>query len=154
MTEEVKKEYTLAEKLQFKLPYKWKIQSVTKDKTKASCVAYIDARDVADLLDRAVGVLGWKDEYKFEGNQWLCGISLKADNEWVTKWDTGVSGDIESEKSVISDAFKRAAVKWGIGRFLYDLEIKWVSYNAEKKRPLDDKGNIIYNLTDYFNKTK
>ena len=34
-----------------KLPYKWKIQSFNKDKTKASCVAYIDSRDAQNLLD-------------------------------------------------------------------------------------------------------
>lgn len=154
MTEEVKKEYSIKDKLQYKLPYKWKIQSFNKDKTKASCVAYIDARDVADLLDRAIGVENWKDEYKFEGNQWLCGISLKFNDEWVTKWDTGIAGDIEKEKSVVSDAFKRAAVKWGVGRFLYDLEIKWVNYDPQKRRPIDEAGKVIYNLTEYLSLPK
>jgi hypothetical protein len=34
--------------------------------------------------------------------------------------------DVEAEKGAISDAFKRAAVKWGIGRYLYDLDSPWV----------------------------
>jgi hypothetical protein len=34
--------------------------------------------------------------------------------------------DVEEEKGAISDAFKRAAVKWGIGRYLYDMPTPWV----------------------------
>jgi hypothetical protein len=36
------------------LPYKWKVQAWNKDKTKALCVAYIDARDAMRLLDSVV----------------------------------------------------------------------------------------------------
>lgn len=145
---EKKKDYTIQEKLKFEIPYKWKIQSFNGNQTKASCVAYIDARDVMDLLDRAVGYENWKDEYRFEGGQWLCGISIKLKDEWITKWDTGVAGDFEVEKAVISDAFKRAGVKWGIGRFLYDLEIKLV--DVANKKPVDPNGKRIFNLTEYF----
>lgn len=148
-----KKEYTLEEKLQYKIPYKWKIQSYNRDKTKASCVAYVDARDVADLLDRAIGSENWKDEYQYIGNQWLCGLSIRTKNgDWVTKWDTGVAGEFEAEKSAISDAFKRAAVKWGVGRFLYDLKIQWV--DIKDKKPVDPNGKRIYDLTEYFKPKK
>lgn len=152
-----KKEYTTEEKLKFPIPYKWKIQTVSKTKPKAQCVAYIDARDVMDLLDKAVGFENWKDEYRYENGQWLCGLSIKINEEWVTKWDTGVAGNFEAEKSAISDAFKRAGVKWGIGRFLYDLEFKWVDTNEPNKgnnhpypvRP--DNKERIWDLTKYLN---
>lgn len=164
---ETKKEYTIEEKLKYPIPYKWKVQSFAKyvnpnDPTKylspkqggvptaGSCVAYIDARDVMDLLDKAVGYENWKDEYQYTNNQWLCGLSIRTKNgEWVTKWDTGVAGNMEAEKSAISDAFKRAAVKWGVGRFLYDLEIKWVK--IKDKKPVDDNGQVIWDLTKHFN---
>lgn len=134
------------------IPYKWKIQSFNADKTKGSCVAYIDARDVMDLLDKVVGGANWKDEYRYENNQWLCGLSIKIEGEWVTKWDTGTAGDFEAEKSAISDSFKRAGVKWGIGRFLYDLEIKWIECtpNGKSAYPVDDKGKRIWDLTKHF----
>jgi hypothetical protein len=151
MTE--KKEYTLEEKLKFPIPHKWKVQTVSKTKPKGQCVAYIDARDVMDLLDRAVGFQNWKDEYQYVNNQWLCGISIKnEEGEWVTKWDTGTAGNMEAEKSAISDAFKRAAVKWGVGRFLYDLEMKWIDMDKPGKgaKPVDKNGNIIWDLTKYF----
>lgn len=146
-----KKTYTIEEKLKFPIPYKWKIQSYNYDKTKASCVAYIDARDVMDLLDKAVGFDNWEDQYKYENNQWLCGITIHFENGISrTKWDTGVAGNMEAEKAAISDAFKRAAVKWGIGRFLYDLKIQWV--DIVDKKPVDPNGNRIYDLTEYLKK--
>jgi hypothetical protein len=43
-------------------------------------------------------------------------------NEWVTKEDGAEQTDLESFKGGLSSAIKRAAVVWGIGRYLYDLE--------------------------------
>lgn len=153
MTEQ--KVYSIEEKLKFKIPYKWKIQTVSKTKPKAQCVAYIDARDVMDLLDKAVGYENWKDEYLYVNNQWLCGLSIRTENgEWVTKWDTGTSGNFEAEKSAISDSFKRAAVKWGIGRFLYDLDFEWVDTNkpGQGAYPVfPHNQERIWDLTEYIN---
>lgn len=136
--------------LKKQIPFRWKVQSYNSTKTKGSCVAYIDARDVMDLLDEVIGQENWKDEYIFIGNQWLCGISIYfEDKGWVTKWDTGVSGNTEIEKSVVSDSFKRASVKWGVGRFLYSQETKWI--DVKNKKPVDKQGNIIWDLTKHFN---
>ena len=144
------KEYTLAEKLRYPIPYKWKIQSFNKEGTKAQCVAYIDARDVMDLLDRAIGIENWQDSYYRDAQgRLVCRLGLKINNEWVYKEDTGTAGDFEVEKSEYSDAFKRSAVKWGIGRFLYDLPIRYVK--VLNKRPVDDRGVEIKDLTKYFN---
>lgn len=147
--------YSIEEKLKFKIPYKWKIQTVSKTKPKAQCVAYIDARDVMDLLDKAVGYENWKDEYLYVNNQWLCGLSIRTENgEWVTRWDTGTSGNFEAEKSAISDSFKRAAVKWGIGRFLYDIKFELVDTNMPGKGAypvFPHNGERIWDLTEYIN---
>lgn len=144
------KEYTLAEKLRYPIPYKWKIQSFNKEGTKAQCVAYIDARDVMDLLDRAIGIENWRDSYRRDSkDRLICKLELRIGGEWVGKEDTGISGDFEEEKSEFSDAFKRAAVKWGIGRFLYDLDIVWI--NVKDKKPVDTNGSRIYDLTQYIN---
>jgi len=147
---ENKKEYTLTEKLTYAIPYKWKIQSKSKDGKKAQCVAYIDARDVMDLLDRAVGIENWRDSYRREGSL-ICKLELRIGGEWVAKEDTGVPSPFEGEKGEFSDAFKRAAVKWGIGRFLYDLDFKWVDLDTYGN-PVDKAGARIWDLTDYFNK--
>ena len=139
------------EELKQPISFKWKVQAYNSDKTKGSCVAYIDARDVMDILDRVCGPTNWQDKYEFVGDKLIAGIGIYNEvlSQWVWKFDTGTESDKEGEKGIFSDAFKRAAVKWGVGRFLYDLEIKWVK--IENKRPVDDNGEIIWDLTKYFN---
>ena len=41
--------------LKKQIPYQWRVQSFSKNKAQAQCVAYIDARDVMNLLDEVVG---------------------------------------------------------------------------------------------------
>jgi hypothetical protein len=63
---------------------------------------------------------------------------------------------MEAEKGEASDAFKRAAVKWGIGRFLYDLpEMRLkVAKSGKSYQPADEQGNALYGkekLSEYCN---
>lgn len=104
----------------------WRAQTLTKDGAKAMALAYIDARDVMDRLDSVIGADAWQDRYEFSGPRTICYLSIKIDGEWVTKADGAGDTAVEAEKGAISDAFKRAAVKWGIGRYLYDLDAPWV----------------------------
>ncbi len=110
----------------------WRVGSTTKDKAKGMALAYIDARNVMHRLDEVVGPCGWKDEYHLNGNTTICTISLKCGDEWVGKTDGAGASDVEPEKGALSDAFKRAAVKWGIGRYLYDLDSPWVTLRDGK----------------------
>jgi len=104
----------------------WRAQTVTKDGTKAMALAYIDARDVMDRLDAVCGPENWQDRYEFHGARTVCYLSIRVDGEWITKADGAGDSDVEAEKGAISDALKRSAVKWGIGRYLYHLESPWV----------------------------
>lgn len=137
------------------IPYHWKIQSFSKYEATAQCVAYIDARDVMNLLDEVVGPDNWQDKYEMVGDKFMAGIGIRTDNDWVWKWDTGTAGDFEVEKSAFSDAFKRAAVKWGVGRFLYDLEFITVKTNAVKAQGvypyvIDQGGKRVWDLTEFI----
>lgn len=88
-----------------------------------TCLAYIQARAIMDRLDEVAGPEYWKAEYSFIGTAGvICKLSIKCGGEWVTKEDGAEQTDIESFKGGISSALKRAAVLWGIGRYLYDLE--------------------------------
>lgn len=99
------------------IPYKW------REGPGGRQLAYIDARDVMDLLDEVVGPENWQCDYRDVAGKVYCGIGIRdTDNGWVWKWDVGTETDFESDKGEASDAFKRAAVKWGVGRFLYSLE--------------------------------
>lgn len=145
--------------LQKEIPYKWRVQSFSKNKPLAQCVAYIDSRDVQDLLDATVWPENWQDKYYQVKDTMLCSIGIKIDWEWVWKTDGGTETDIEGEKWELSDSFKRAAVKWGIGRFLYAMKIQFVDSNEAKTQSnypyvIDKQRNRIYDLTTYINNLK
>ena len=80
---------------------------------------YIDARDVMFRLDEVVGPLNWQDSYKEVMGRIVCTLSIRFGNEWISKEDGAGDTKIEGDKGGISDAFKRSAVKWGCGRYLY-----------------------------------
>lgn len=147
------------EDLKKTIPYQWRVQSFSKNKPACSCVAYIDARDVMRVLDEVCGAGGWQDDYRVINEQLFAGIGIKIENEWVWKWDTGTESQTEKEKGIVSDSFKRAAVKWGVGRFLYDLDIVYLDADAVKTntnypKPVDKQGKVIYDLTKYINDLK
>jgi len=108
----------------------WRVGSTNADKTRGLALAYLTARHVMDRLDEVCGVANWQDRYEFHGTRTVCYLSIKIGDEWVTKADGAGDSDVEAEKGAISDALKRAAVKWGIGRYLYSLASPWVETEA------------------------
>jgi hypothetical protein len=87
------------------------------------CVPYVTNRAIQSRLDEVVGPEGWKNEFRpGPGGGVMCGISVRVGDEWVTKWDGAENTDIEGVKGGLSGAMKRAAVQWGIGRYLYGLD--------------------------------
>lgn len=99
----------------------WRVGRVNEDKKSALCLAYLDARDIMDRLDAVCGPAGWACRYSHVGAITVCEIGIKVDDEWVWKADGAGQSDIEAEKGALSDAIKRAAVRWGMGRYLYSL---------------------------------
>lgn len=95
----------------------WRIGQKNKDKTKAMMLVYIDSRDVQDRLDEVCG-LNWSDSYSEVMGRLVCSITING----ITRTDGAGDTDFEAEKGGLSDAFKRAAVKWGVGRYLYDAK--------------------------------
>lgn len=111
---------------------KWRVEALSKDKRRALIVPYVDARIVADRLDEVVGHAGWHDQYDLlalkQGDEpyaVMCRLTVKG----VTKQDVG-EGD--SLKAAFSDAFKRAAVKFGIGRYLYTFNKVWADHDPDR----------------------
>lgn len=111
----------------------WRVGTMTKDKTKAMALAYLDARDVMERLDEVCGPPGWQNRYTHAEQKTVCEIGILTDEGWVWKADGAGDSDIEAEKGALSDAFKRAAVRWGIGRYLYDLASPWVEIDEYKR---------------------
>jgi hypothetical protein len=110
----------------------WRVGSTTKDKAKGMALAYIDARDVMQRLDDVCGPENWQCDYPHAAIKTVCRIGIKVGDEWVWKANGAGDTDIEGEKGALSDAFKRAAVLWGIGQYLYDLESPWVALDGNK----------------------
>lgn len=116
----------------------WRAQTVTRDGSKALALAYIDARDVMDRLDAVCGPANWRDSFtETPKGRTICTLEIRVDGEWIGKSDGAGDTDVEGEKGSISDALKRAAVKWGIGRYLYDLGNVWASCESYE---VEDRG--------------
>lgn len=115
----------------------WRIGSTSDknpDRPVGMALAYIDARDVMDRLDEVCGPENWQDHYQETAKgRMMCTLSLRIDGEWIDKTDGAGDSDVESEKGAISDSLKRAAVKWGIGRYLYQLDSPWVAIEKRGK---------------------
>lgn len=101
---------------------------------KALGLAYIDARTVMNRLDAAVGAAGWSFDFDVlspDGKMVKGRLTVLG----VTKCDAGeASTEDEILKSAVSDALKRCAVHFGIGRYLYYLPRVWAPYDAQKRR--------------------
>ena len=101
-------------------------------------LVYITARDVMDRLDEVSGVEGWQTEFDYIGDRMICKLSIrfyfktedvsKWVSSWITKSDGADDSNIEGAKGGISDALKRAAVQFGIGRYLYHAN----AFDADK----------------------
>lgn len=144
MTEEISKHDPVARALQLALaaPFeskdvKFKPQIVKGNRCLA--MAYIDARLVQDRLDDVVGVENWQDSYKIlpDGSV-MCRLRVRIGDRWIKKTDVGSPSEQpdggDRLKAAVSDALKRAAVKFGIGRYLYRLSAQWVDYDPVKKQ--------------------
>jgi len=87
---------------------------------------YITARQVADRLDTVIGPGNWETRFLvIDADKQVvqCTLTIFGQN----KSDVGYPNnpgrpELEDEpyKAAYSDSFKRAAVAWGVGRFLYD----------------------------------
>lgn len=146
----------------------WRIGALNKDRTKGIALAYIDARDVMDRFDSVLSPLGWQNRYTHADTKTICEIGVYTGSEWI--WKANGAGDtkVEAQKGATSDAFKRAAVLFGVGRYLYDIPTVWVAYDdktrsikkfeydrlqsilpgsqVEQGEPIDDKEDISSRL--------
>ena len=106
---------------------------------RALALVYVDARVIQDRLDEVLGVAGWQDEYEcLPDGSVVCKLRLRLGAEWITKSDVGGPSEQPDEgdrrKAAFSDALKRAAVKFGIGRYLYRMPSQWVDYDPQKRQ--------------------
>lgn len=127
----------------------WRIQ-MCGNNSWALVVPYITNRAIMQRLDDAVGPGYWKNEFKASpcNTGYQCGISIKIDNEWVTRWDGSEvvgSSTIDKVKSTMSSAMKRTGVQWGIGRYLYQFDVGFATVKpVDTRKQTDTNHGFIY----------
>jgi len=120
------------------------------DKLQAMIVPYVTARAIQDRLDDVCKPDKWWNQFSDWKDGQLCGITIVTDEiarETVTKWDGARDTKIEALKGGLSDSMKRAAVQWGIGRYLYTLP-PMKAQILEKWEPGAYKGEYKKNNND------
>jgi hypothetical protein len=106
--------------------------------------AYIDARSVAARFDEVVGCGAWSFDYDVLA---MKGTEIETAKGIITvhgvsKSDVGGASSWDPSKGCVSDALKRAAVLWGVGRYLYDLPKPMVTLDGYGKVPEETLAQI------------
>jgi hypothetical protein len=120
----------------------WRVGTKTQDGSRGLALPYITNRAVMERLDETVGPVNWRNTYeKGPDGGVLCGLAIRVQDEWITKYDGAANTDVEAVKGGLSDAMKRAAVQWGIGRYLYRLPSYWVPLKQTGKSHIIEEAN-------------
>ncbi|HZA18959.1 MAG TPA: Rad52/Rad22 family DNA repair protein [Pseudonocardiaceae bacterium] len=90
-----------------------------RDGKRANCAAYITARTAIDRLNHVCPAL-WSDHFEEVPGGLRCDITIDGITRSDVGWSSGTSSAMPF-KALYSDAFKRAAVKFGVGVSLYAL---------------------------------
>jgi len=89
----------------------------------AFLVPYLNRIEIIDRrLDGILGPDNWKNEVLIQEGGVVSTIWILVGDTWIPRTDGAGYTDYEGFKGGISDAFKRAAVLWGIGRELYRVK--------------------------------
>lgn len=119
----------------------WRVQQAGEKGGRFWClvVPYVTNRAIQQRLDEVCGPENWRNEFlPGPDGGVLCGLSIRVTVqttnlttgetieswEWVCKFDGAENPTMQGGevKGGISNAMKRAAVQWQIGRYLYALE--------------------------------
>ena len=111
MNDILKKPITAAE-------IEWRVQQQTAT-GKLIVVPYITNRCVMERFDEAFGAENWSSEFREIANGFICRLTVFYNEQYVKREDGASKTNIEPEKGGISDAMKRCAVQFGLGRCLY-----------------------------------
>lgn len=117
----------------------WRAQQcgINNGKPYVMAIAYVNARAIQNRLDKVFGWNGWTIEYRDidgEGN-YICklGVYDKQNMRWIYKEDGASKTQVESFKGGMSGALKRVASSgFGIGRYLYNLDVTFAECTKEK----------------------
>lgn len=116
----------------------WRVQSsgISNGKAWALIMPYVTSRAIQQRLDDVVGADRWGNSLAPISQEskmsFIAGIAIKFGSEWVTKYDGADETTFENFKGGISNAMKRAGVEWGIGRYLYRLDVQFAELKEDR----------------------
>jgi hypothetical protein len=134
----------ICQQLRAPLPSKqisWRVGRKANNETLGQALPYVTPRDIQNVLDDIVGPANWRNSFQASNlgagfPSVIATLELKLDGVWIAKSDGAQVDSFKEDgennskemaiKGAYSDAFKRAAVMWGIGRYLYEFEAPWV----------------------------
>ena len=114
---------------------------------KCTLLLYKDARTDRRILDETVGPENWQCEYYEVNGATFCRVGINTENGWIWKSDCGSESNIEKEKGLASDAFKRACFRWGVGVELYSTPR--IKIQAPDKWYYNDKFNMTFSVKEF-----
>ena len=110
---------------------RWRTVEVDEQKGQVRVVPYVDATTVMDRLDEVVGPEGWSYDFDLlpdgtvKGKLTILGIT-KCNRGAIEGNDVSTADKVKGDAS---DGLKRAAVLFGIGRYLARVGPIWVPYD-------------------------
>ena len=112
----------------------WRAGVVSRDRKRAQALPYAEPRAYEDRLNTVCPGL-WSVSFEpWHDARIICELTVAG----LTRASTGEENDgFAPGTAAEAQAFKRACVKFGLGRYLYDVPIKWVPYD-EVSRKLRD----------------
>lgn len=131
----------------------WKPGAVKGER--ALAIAYADLRAYMHRLDEVCGD-AWQVTYEPWGpDRIICRLTIQG----ITRSSTGETTN-ESEKNEIggtvaeAQAFKRACVMFGLGRYLYNLPSGWVDYDPKTRQFTEGaKAKLNAMLVQHYRRT-
>lgn len=107
-------------------------------------LAYVDARALQNRLDEVFTPFGWEDKYEPVGDDFICTLTVEWDGKKVSKQNGASKTQVEGFKGGISNSFKRVCASgFGIGRYLYDLDVMFTETSLEKQTGKDWKRGVF-----------
>lgn len=122
----------------------FKPQTFSKDGGKALAIAFVDPRRYQERLSAVLGHAGWSVEYRPLGERAIIArLTLSTPEGTIVREEVGEFDDkgMAQYPTASAQAFKRACVTLGIGRYLYDLPQVWVT--VENRRIPDNELNRL-----------
>jgi hypothetical protein len=115
----------------------WRLGAVNDSKSLGRALPSVATSAIEDRFSEVVGFGGWEAKYRVVEAEvavhklvyMFCAISLSIEGGWVTREDcVAITASSESGRergdpmrAAMADAFKRAAARWGVGRYLYEI---------------------------------